>query len=161
ANRDPALAAMILSKLRNGAMGAAGHGVPAKADQEAWLKSTEEQAGGATDWYVTRANGVVSASIVREVPPRTPASTDAPVYRLVAECNPSTRSGQILLTWSPQPQTGRSLIASTDNEPAIERRVDGRESMGNGASVQSGRASVVLSSGNRSRLSLPERSLTI
>lgn len=44
--RDPGLAAIILSKLNNGAMGAAGHGVPDKVAQKAWLDSTREQAIG-------------------------------------------------------------------------------------------------------------------
>jgi cytochrome c551/c552 len=44
ARRDPGLAAMILSKLNNGAMGAAGNGVPDKVAQEAWLEATREQA---------------------------------------------------------------------------------------------------------------------
>jgi len=44
---DPALAAMILSKLNNGAMGAAGNGVPDEVAQKAWLDSTREQAAGA------------------------------------------------------------------------------------------------------------------
>jgi hypothetical protein len=70
AKRDPALAAMILSKLNNGAMGAAGKGVPDQAVQQAWLESTREQAVGAKEWFVSREEGVVSASIVREVPPR-------------------------------------------------------------------------------------------
>src|SRR5690242_16431568 len=54
AKRDPTLAAMILSKLNNGAMGAAGNGVPDRAAQVAWLESTKEQAAGATEWFVSR-----------------------------------------------------------------------------------------------------------
>src|SRR5215831_1275851 len=80
AKRDPALAAMILSKLRNGAMGAAGNGVPDKAAQQAWVQATTEQASGANEWFVSREAGRLSASIVREVPPRQPGSTDIPLY---------------------------------------------------------------------------------
>src|SRR3954453_7030042 len=54
AKRDPALAAMILTKLNNGAMGAAGKGMPDKASQQAWLDSTREQAVGASEWFVSR-----------------------------------------------------------------------------------------------------------
>src|SRR5215469_6621544 len=86
AKPDPTLAAMLLSKLNNGAMGAAGNGVPDKAAQEAWLKSTREQAAGAEEWFVRREDGVVSASIVRKVPPRNAGSTDFPVYRLTIVC---------------------------------------------------------------------------
>ena len=62
AKRDPGLAAMILSKLNNGAMGAAGNGVPEKAAQQAWLESTREQAAGAREWFVSSEDGLVSAS---------------------------------------------------------------------------------------------------
>ena len=70
AKRDPGLAAMILSKLNNGAMGAAGNGVSEKLAQQAWLDSTREQAAGAREWFVSSEDGRVSAGIVREVPPR-------------------------------------------------------------------------------------------
>src|SRR5579862_1366134 len=66
ARPDPALAAMILSKLNNNTMGAAGKGVPEKPTQLAWVDSTREQAEGAKQWFVTREAGVVSASMVRE-----------------------------------------------------------------------------------------------
>src|SRR3954471_5839549 len=47
ATREPTLAAMMLSKLNSGAMGAAGNGMPDKAAQAAWLAATKEQAAGA------------------------------------------------------------------------------------------------------------------
>ena len=161
AKRDPALAAMILSKLNNGAMGAAGNGVPDKAAQQAWLDSTREQAIGAGEWFVSRADGVVSASIVREVPPRKPGSTDSPVYRLNMVCSPSTGAGEIELTWSPQPQTGRTMTASVDGNAPVEYKIEGKESMGNGGTVETGHASVLLSSGKSAKLALPSRSLTV
>ena len=111
AKRDPGLAAMILSKLNNGAMGAAGNGVPDKVSQQAWLDSTREQAAGAREWFVSREDGLVAVSIVREVPPRKPDSTDVPVYRLRMACSLSTGFGEMQLTWSPQPQTGRTMTA--------------------------------------------------
>jgi hypothetical protein len=161
AKRDPALAAMILSKLNNGAMGAAGNGVPDKVAQRAWLDSTREQAIGAGEWFVSRADGVVSASIVREVPPRKPGSTDSPVYRLNMVCSPSTGAGEIELTWSPQPQTGRTMTASVDGNAPVEYKIEGKESMGNGGTVQTGHASVLLSSGKSGKLALANRSLTV
>ena len=161
AKPDPDLAAMILSKLNNGAMGAAGNGVPDKAAQEAWLKSTKEQATGAKDWFVTREDGIVSAGIVREVPPRKAGSTDIPVYRVKVTCNPSTGVGEMQLTWSPQPQTGRTMIVSVDGTAPIEYKIDGQESMGNGGTVQAGRASVLLSGGKGGKLRLASRSLTV
>ncbi len=161
AKRDPPLAAMILSKLNNGAMGAAGKGVPDEAAQQAWLEATREQAVGAKEWFVRREEGVVSVSVVREVPPRQPGSSDIPVYRVRMTCNPSTGAGEMQLTWSPQPQTGRTLAASVDGNGPIEYGVDGKESMGNGGSAQTGHASVILKNGKSGKLALASRSLTI
>lgn len=46
ARPDPQRAAMLLSKLRNGAMGAAGLAVPDAATREAWVSATVAQGGG-------------------------------------------------------------------------------------------------------------------
>ncbi len=159
AKRDPALAAMMLTKLNVGAMGAAGNGVPDKRSQEAWLASTKEQAAGAQEWFVSRENGVVSASTIREVPPRRPDVTDKPAYRVRIACNISTGAGEMQLTWSPQPQTGLVMTASVDDGAPVAYRIEGRESMGNGGTVQTGHASVVLSDGGK--LGFPNRSLTV
>lgn len=161
AKRDPGLAAMILSKLNNGAMGAAGNGVPDKAAQQAWLDSTKEQAAGAKEWFVTREHDVVSASIVREVPRRKSDSIDQPVYRMLIACNVLTGIGEMQLTWSPEPQTGRTMTVLVDQNVPVEYRIEGNESMGNGTTVQSGHASVVLSNGKRSRFALPRESLVV
>jgi hypothetical protein len=161
AKRDPGLAAMILSKLNNSAMGAAGKGMPDKAAQQAWRESTKEQAAGAEEWFVTRDDGVVSAGIVREVPPRKPGSTDIPVYRVKVTCDPSTGVGEMQLTWSPQPQTGRTMTASVDGAAPIDYKIEDKESMGNGGTVQTGHASVLLSDGKAGKLTLANRSLTV
>ncbi len=160
ARRDPTLAIMILSKLKSNAMGAAGNGVPDAAAQQAWLDSTSEQAAGAAEWFVSHRDGVVSASIVREVSPRESGATN-PLYRVTLACNPATGAGDIQLTWSPQPQTGRSMLASADGNTPVEYPIEGRESMGNGASVLSGHASVLLTGGPGGKVPLPRRSLII
>jgi hypothetical protein len=152
---------MILSKLNNGAMGAAGGGVPDRGAQRTWLDSTREQAEGAKQWFVSHEGGVVSVSMVREVPPRKPSSTDLPIYRLRAACNTATGVGEMQLTWSPEPQTERTMSASVDGKAAVEYKIEGKESMGNGSTVQSGRASVVLSSGKGGRLGLANQSMRI
>jgi hypothetical protein len=159
AKRDPALAAMILSKLNAGAMGAAGKGVPDRAAQEAWLASTKEQAAGAEEWFVSREDGLVSASIVREVPSRRPDVKEKPIYRVRIACSNVSGIGRMELTWSPEPQTGRAMTASADGDARVEYRIDGKESMGDGATVQSGHASVLLSDGGKLRF--PNHSLTI
>jgi hypothetical protein len=159
AKHDPALAAMILSKLNAGAMGAAGNGVPDKAEQEAWLASTKEQAAGATEWFVSRDDGLLSASIARVVPSRRPDVKESPIYRIRIACNTVSGVGQMQLTWSPQPQTGRTMTASVDREAPVEYRIEGKESMGNGATVETGHASVLLSDGGK--LGFPNHSLTV
>ena len=161
AKRDPGLAAMILSKLNNGAMGAAGNGVPDKAAQQAWLEATREQAAGAEEWFVNRDGGLISAGIVRRVPPRKPGSTDLPIYRVLMVCSPSTGFAEMQLTWSPQPQTGRTMTASVDGTAPVEYRIEGKESMGNGGAAQTGHASVVLSRGKSGLLVLPKHSLIV
>ena len=161
ARRDPGLAAMILSKLNTGAMGAAGNGVPDKVAQQAWLDSTREQAAGAKEWFISREDGRVSAGIVREVPPRKSGSTDLPVYRLRMVCNASIGVGEMQLTWSPQPQTGRTMTASVDGNAPVEYKIEGQESMGNGGTVQTGHASVLLSNGKDRKLALANQTLIV
>lgn len=161
ARRDPPLAAMLLSKLNNNAMGAAGIGVPDAATQRAWVESTRRQATGATSWFVTHEQGVVSASIVRAVPPRTSRAKDLPLYRLVITCHGATGTGEMQLTWSPEPQTGRTMTVSSDGRTPVEFRIEGRESMGNGGTALTGHASVVLSRGKGDRLAPSHRLLEV
>ncbi len=157
---DPPLAAMMLSKLRNGAMGAAGNGVPDKDMQEAWVLATVRQALGAQHWSVIRSDSSAShgstltASIVRIVNPRK-GEANPPIYRLTLTCDTAARQGTILLTWSPEPQTDRTFLVSGDGQPGVPQALSGREKMGNGAAVVSGRASAVLN------VPLPSKSLTI
>src|ERR1700691_498237 len=161
AKRDPALAAMILSKLNNGAMGAAGNGVPDKLAQQAWLDSTREQAVGAREWFVSREDGRVTADILREVSPRKPGSTDLPVYRLSMVCSPLSGVGEMQLTWSPQPQTGRTMTASVDGSAPVEYKIEGQESMANGGTARIGHASVLLSNGKGGKPALANQTLTV
>lgn len=157
---DPQLAAMILSKLRNGAMGAAGLGVPDPDTQAAWVATTVRQSAGADNWTVNRSEpsashaSIVTSSIVRTLPLRT-GQTNAPVYRLTLACNAATHEGTILLTWSPEPQTNRTFSVSADGQPGIPHELTGQEKMGNGSSGVSGRASAMLHVGQ------PAKSLTV
>ena len=116
AQADPPLAAMLLSKLRNGAMGAAGLGIPDKATRDAWIAATTTQAAGAGNWTVIRTElpgtkpPIPTASIVREVPLRKP-ETDAPLYRLTLVCRGDGRPGEMQLAW----------VAPTSNKPHVCR----------------------------------------
>jgi mono/diheme cytochrome c family protein len=160
ARANPPLAAMLLSKLRNGAMGAAGLGIPDAQTREAWVAATVAQAAGAENWTVTRAerpavsSSILSASVVREVQPRKLAK-DAPLYRLSMTCDDTSRQGEIQLTWSPDPQTSRTFFVSVDGQPGIPHTLSGQEKMGNGTAGTSGRASAIL------HTPLPAKSLSI
>jgi mono/diheme cytochrome c family protein len=158
ARPDPPLAAMLLSKLRNGAMGAAGVGVPDKDTQAAWILATVRQALGAQNWAVSRSGSsqgsTVTASVVRIVSPRH-AEANPPIYRLTIACDAATRQGAMQLTWSPEPQTDRTFLVSSDGQPGVPHTLSGKEKMGNGTSGTSGRASVAL------QIAMPAKSLTI
>src|SRR4051812_9802653 len=158
---NPALAAMLLSKLRNGAMGAAGAGIPDPATRDAWVLATTAQAERAKGWTVTRTETpdskarTLTASIVRDVAPRQSA-TDSPLYRLTLECDMASHKGQIQLTWSPAPQTSRTFFVSADGNTAIPHNLEGQGKMvGNGTPLTTGLAAAVL------KAPLPENTLTI
>jgi len=158
AQPDPPLAAMLLSKLRNGAMGAAGLGVPDKDMQAAWILATVRQALGAQNWAVTRSESsqgsTVTASLVRIVSSRH-AEANPPIYRLTIACGAATPQGGMQLTWSPEPQTDRMFLVSSDGQPGAPQTLSGKEKMGNGTSGTSGRASVAL------QIAMPSKSLTV
>ena len=161
AQANPALAAMLLSKLRNGAMGAAGVGIPDPATRDAWVAATVKQAERSKDWTVIRAEStgskapILIASIVREVTPRKP-DNDAPVYRLTLTCNIASHTREIQLAWSPEPQTNRTFTVSVDGNLGIPHTLEGREEkMGNGAPGTTGLAASMLNA------ALPEKSLTV
>jgi len=158
---NPPLAAMLLSKLRNGAMGAAGVGIPDPATRDAWVVATTAQAERAKTWTVTRTESpdsnarILTVSIVRDVPPRQSA-TDSPVYRLTLQCDMASRKGEMQLTWSPAPQTDRTFSVSADGNTSIPHRLEGKEEMmGNGTPLTTGLAAAVL------KAPLPEKTLTI
>jgi cytochrome c551/c552 len=160
ARADPALAAMLLSKLRNGAMGAAGLGIPDKETRDAWVAATTAQAAGAEKWTVIRTERAASsastltASIVRDAPPRKP-DTHAPLYRFIVACDGASHAGKIQLAWSPEPQTNRTFFVSADGQPGIAHTLVGQEKMGNGSAGASGLASAML------HAPLPRKSLTV
>src|SRR5438270_8622142 len=58
AHPNAPLAAMLLSKLKGGAMGAAGLGIPDQATRDAWVAATTAQAERAGEWSVIR--GVIA-----------------------------------------------------------------------------------------------------
>ncbi|MGB6940984.1 MAG: hypothetical protein WBE37_01140 [Bryobacteraceae bacterium] len=173
AHPDPGVAAMMLGKLKTGAIGAAGLKIPDNATVQAWITATAAESSGASRWIVSRtedttANAtILSASIVRSVP--SAVSADVPdSYRLTVTCRADTHQAEMQLAWSPAvPKQGQVLSAMVDGKPLSTYKVEGTEKMGNGTNGDSGPGSVVLypatSNSGSAKLAtaLPAESLTI
>jgi hypothetical protein len=161
AHPDPGVAAMMLGKLKTGAIGAAGLKIPDDATVRAWISAMSAEAAGANRWRVNRTEdpaakgSILSASIVREVP--SAVSADVPdSYRLTLTCRADTHEGKMELAWSPgAPKTGQVLSALVDGKTLSTYTVAGSEKMGNGQSGSSGPGSIMLHTG------LPADTLTI
>jgi len=143
---DPTIAAMLLGKLRTGAMGAAGIGLPDAETRRAWINATAAASAGSDSWHVEQegSGALASASIVREIP--SPAPDGVPdSYRLAVSCRPATRAGSVELTWSPNvPSAGQIMSADIDGKPFATYKIDGEETMGNGTGGRSGPGAISL-----------------
>ena len=113
---DPSLAAMLLSKLKNGAMSASGLAVPDKATFDGFVNVLTSQSAGSREWTVNEGP-TPTASIARE--------SSSTLYRLVLACN------EMQLSWSPKPKTG-TLSVSVDGKPPMTYRLEGDEKLNNG-----------------------------
>ena len=154
ATAPPSLAAMLVSKLKNGAMGAAGIPQPDKATVDALMNTLTSEATGADQWSVSRTeNAAVTASILRALP-STKHAGEPSMYRLVVACNAATREGEMQLSWAPVPTRG-SLSASVDGATPVTYTVEGTEKMGNGSQGTTGPAAMTF------RRPLPAHTLTI
>jgi len=169
ASHGEAAAAALDKGVKNGAMGAAGIGVPDKNTQDGLVAAFAAQANGAEKWTIARttlrATGaeVITASVVRELisaPAAGRPLTEAEMYRLVLSCNTGTREGAMQLAWSPVPKRG-TLSVAMDGKPAVDYMVDGTERMGNGTTATSGPAAFVIArfGGSGSKIELPKRTL--
>lgn len=147
----PSLAAMMLSKLNGGAMGAAGIPGPDRAVENELKTALAAESAGADRWSVSSEAGAVSVSILRELPL---SGKDAALYRMILSCNAGTGKGGMQLAWAPRPGTG-TLTVTVDSARSLEYRVQGLEKMGNGSAVTTGPAAVQLND----ITTLPERSL--
>ncbi len=151
AKLDPSLAAMLLSKLRGGAMGAAG--LPfEKADADALEMAMIAASAGARQWTVMPGS-VTTAGIIREVASENPQQPSR--YRLVVSCDAGSRRGEVQLSWAPSPRSG-TVKVSVDGVSPVDYEVEGTESMGNGSAGKTGHAAVMLEG-----LPWPRRTLTI
>ncbi len=150
AHPDPGVAAMMLAKLKTGAIGAAGLKIPDDATVQAWISATAAETAGAARWSVSRTEdpaskaSILSASIVRDVP--SAVSAEVPdSYRLTVTCRVDTHQAEMQLAWSPGvPKQGQVLSAIVDGKPLSTYKVEGTEKMGNGTNGSSGPGSIVL-----------------
>jgi hypothetical protein len=173
AQPDPGVAAMMLAKLKTGAIGAAGLKIPDDATVQAWIRATATESAGADHWSVNRAEDpaakatILTASIVRSVPSAMSANVPDS-YRLTVTCRPDTHQAGMQLAWSPAvPKQGQVLSAMVDGKPLSTYKVEGTEKMGNGTKGDSGPGSIVLypaaSNSGSAKLAtaLPAHTLTI
>jgi hypothetical protein len=155
AHTDPSLAAMMVSKLKAKAMGAAGIPLPDKATQNALLEALSTKAVGATGWTVNR-DAAITASIIREVP-STANGGEPDMYRLQLTCRVDTHKAEMQLAWSPGvPDTGQVMSAAWDGKAPSTYKIEGSEKMGNGDNSTTGPGAIALNA-----TSLPARTLTI
>jgi hypothetical protein len=162
AHTDPGVAAMMLGKLRTGAIGASGLKRPDAATVQAWINATTAQAAGANRWRVNRSGdaakaSMVSLSIVEEA--LSVKSADVPeTYRLTVTCQPDTRESTMQLAWSPiAPAAGQVVSAIVDGSAPVTYTVGkSTEKMGDGSGGNAGAASIPLAA-----MPLPQRTLTI
>ncbi len=163
AHPDPSVAAMMLSKVRDGgAMSAASIPMPDKTTQDALVSALTAEAIGASAWTVNRTQNlttqapILTASIVREVPSR------IDVYRLTLTCHVDTHEGEMQLAWAPRdvPQGswryhtgGATFSAAVDGKMPFTYNVDN----GEGAAV----LYTATESAGVIKLPLPAQTLTI
>jgi len=166
AHPDPGVAAMMLGKLRTGAIGAAGLKRPDEATIQAWIRATAAEAAGARRWHVERSDdSIVNASIVEEVPSSDKAGVPDS-YRLTVTCRADMREGEMELAWSPGvPKEGQALAVLVDGKSQPGLKVGGPEAMGGGMAGSSGPGAVILSSTRKDsggvKLALPEHTLRV
>jgi hypothetical protein len=152
ARPDPGLAAMLLGKLRTGAMGAAGIGLPGAETRLAWTRAIAAAAAGSDRWHIEqeRADAPISASIVREIASPTPDGVPDS-YRLAVSCQPATHRGSVELTWSPNvPKAGQIMSAEVDGNRFATYKIEDEETMGNGMGGKSGPGAISLFPAGRS-----------
>ena len=141
---DPSLAAMMVSKINGGAMGASAVPKPDQPTIASLLGTLTAEAAHAHDWNLTQQPQQLTASIVRELPEARQGKQPA-LYRLMLNCNLATHQGNIQLTWSPTATTGTVSVLS-DGGVIKQYKIAGPEDA----------AAITLD-----RLALPSRTLTV
>jgi mono/diheme cytochrome c family protein len=121
ASPDPGVAAMMVSKLKDGAMSAAGVPQPDRTTLNALISALSAEAAGASGWAVTRTQdqttraSILTASMVQEARPAASAR-EPDMYRLTLTCRVSTHEGEMQLAWAPGdvPYAGGEVSVSAD-----------------------------------------------
>lgn len=109
AHVPPSLAAMMLSKVRSGAMGAANIALPDKTTLDAFGAALAAEAKGAEQWSVVINKFLTTASVLREIPaPSKPGGLSS--YRLILSCDAASGKGEMQLAWSPLPVKGTLAV---------------------------------------------------
>lgn len=137
-NVDPSLAAMMVSKLKTGAIGAAGLPLPDQATQDAFFNALDAKSKGATEW--TLMHGPSFTATVLRAAPVASANPLGELYRLKIECRAAAREGELQLTWAPKNagESPRRISVTADSAAPITYVVEGHETMGNAAKKADG-----------------------
>ena len=145
AQPDPGVAAMLASKLKAQAIGAAGVAPPDKATQDALLVAMTAAAAGSGQWTVSRtADSAITAGVVKQTP-STASGGEPDLFRLTLACRADTREGEMQLAWSPGvPKQGRLMTVAVDGNAPFTYKVEGNEKMGNGTGTLSGPGAAIL-----------------
>jgi hypothetical protein len=112
---DANAAALVARQMRHGAMGAAGIGVPDQDTIDAFIQALASGAGGAEIWQVRRGGPATTATVVRELSPR--SSGEATTYRLTLSCNAATKQREALFSWAPSAANGPMSVAVDGGAP--------------------------------------------
>lgn len=163
ATADPGVAAMMVSKLRGGALGAAGGVLPDRATQNALEAALVAEAEGANKWTFENTGAVLTAGIVQASPPAQNLTEGKPdLYRLTVTCGEDRHRADVQLAWSPGvPEQGWKLDVSVDGGRPVAYKVEGEEMDGNGMGRSGPGAISLFGAGAAKLAALPERSLTV
>ncbi len=152
---DPGLAAMIVSKLKGKALGAAGLPLPDKPTQDLLQSTLAVESAGAERWVVDRQAAVLTANVVAAAP-SVKSEGEPDLFRLTITCHTDTHQGGMQVAWSPGvPKSGQIMSAAVDGNAPVSYKIEGVEKMGNGQAGTSGPGSVQLG------LALPRKTLTV
>jgi hypothetical protein len=168
-NVDPSLAAMMVSKLKTGAIGAAGLPRPDQATEDAFLKALDAESKGADKWTLIRTGepstrALFLTATILQTAPATPPNAVIDQYRLKVTCETGTGEGEMQLNWAPRNagESPRPITVAADSTGPVTYIVEGHETMGNGAKKADGTLSTTGPAATVLKgMSLPTKTLRI